>query len=281
MQCNQVSQRDLFLAKIQRWYARKLWAQALSVQVVSLLVILCLSNGLLDTTWVFELKQSGLPLDSLAFWLLVHLLLVNLMTKLIEMPIWWRWIQVGFPLAVAVMQVIQIPTSVYLIGFVFTLVLYWSVHTTRVPFYPSFPATWRAMLYVCDQHAAEQSLRVLDIGSGLGDVALFLAKHRLQDDVAGIEIAPLPWGISWLRAKLGGSAASFHLGDYRLLDFSQRDVILAYLSPAVMTDVWQKVQHEMHPGSLFVSSEFPVEGVTPTRTLFPSPQSPVLYVYTV
>lgn len=281
MQYNQISLRGALRERIQRWYARKLWAQALSVQVISVLMILCLSNLLLDTTWAFELKQSGMPVDSLAFWLLLHLLQVNLMTKLIEMPIWWRWIQVGFPVAVVVMQVVQIPTYVYLFGFLLTLVLYWSVHTTRVPFYPSFPATWRAMLYVCDQHAAEQTLRVLDIGSGLGDVALFLAKHRLQDDVSGIEIAPLPWGISWLRAKLGGSAASFQLGDYRSLDFSQLDVVLAYLSPAVMTDVWQKVQDEMRPGCLFVSSEFPVEGVTPTRTLFPSADSPILYVYTV
>jgi SAM-dependent methyltransferase len=177
------------------------------------------------------------------------------------------------------MQFIEVPTLVYQIGFMLTLVLYWSVHNTRVPFYPSFPATWRAMLHVCDHHAEVQTLRVLDIGSGLGDVAMYLARHRLQDHVSGIEIAPLPWLISWLRAKLGGSAASFQLGDYRKLDFSQLDVVFAYLSPAVMMDVWLKVEQEMLPGSLFVSSEFAVPGITPTHTVFPSQHSPVLYVY--
>lgn len=265
--------------KLKHWFASKLWAQALAIQCLSLLLIACVTPVVIGSPLAFELRSMGFPVHSFFFWLAVHLLLVSVMAKVIAMPVWWGWIHILFPLAVICMLQLQIPTGVYLTGFVITLVLYWSVHNTRVPFYPSFPMTWHAMLYLCDQHAREQTLRVLDIGSGLGDVSMFLAKHRLQDHVFGIEIAPLPWLISWVRAKLSGSAASFTRGDYRQLDFSEYDVIFAYLSPAVMSDVWQKVAQEMRPGSLFVSSEFAVTGVTPSRTVFPANTSPALYVY--
>lgn len=274
------------LQRLQHWYAqrgwhRKLWLQALTIQLFSVLLIRGVTPAVINSTLAFEFSQLGLPVQSPVFWLAVHLVIVSVLARAISMPVWWRWIHIIFPLAVLCMQQVHIPAGVYLSGFILTLVLYWSVHNTRVPFYPSFPATWRAMLHLCDQHAGAHTLRVLDIGSGLGDVAMFLAKERLQDHVAGIEIAPLPWLLSWLRSTLGGSAASFSLGDYRQLDFAELDVIFAYLSPAVMTDVWCKVQQEMRPGSLFVSSEFPVEGVTPSRTIFPTQHSPALYVYSL
>lgn len=275
----QVDNTHPSMTQLKRWFARKLWAQALTIQVLSLWMLACVAPTVLDSTWAFELGRIGIPVETMLFWMVLHLLLVSLMAKVIEMPTWWRWIHVLFPPAVLVMMQVHLPAGLYLAGFIMTLVLYWSVHNTRVPFYPSFPATWRAMLYVCDQHAAERTMRVLDIGSGLGDVAMYLAKHRLQDHVSGIEIAPLPWLVSWLRAKLGASAARFQLGDYRQLDFAQLDVVFAYLSPAVMMDVWQKVAQEMQPGSLFVSSEFPVPGIAPSRTLFIGKHSPVIYVY--
>lgn len=267
------------LRGIQRWFPRQLWLQALTIQLMSVLLIASVTPAVISSTFAFELRQLGVPVHLFVFWLVVHLLLVSVLAKALAMPIWWRWIHVLFPVTVVLMLQWQLPAGIYLAGFVLTLVLYWSVHKTRVPFYPSFPATWQAVLQVCDQHAAEKTLRVLDIGSGLGDMAFYLARHRLQDHVSGIEIAPLPWLVSWVRAQWSRSAASMLLGDYRKLDFSHLDVIFAYLSPAVMTDVWQKVQREMPAGSLFVSSEFPVPGVVPMRTLQPAQHGPALYIY--
>ncbi|MFD1121257.1 class I SAM-dependent methyltransferase [Methylophilus flavus] len=259
----------------------KLWCQALLIQCLSLLLIAGVAPGVINSVFAFELRSVGLSLDSIWFWLIPHAILVSVMAWAARMPVWWRWIHVIFPLAVITMQQIALPAIVYLAGFVITLALYWSVHNTRVPFYPSFPATWRAMHNILDQHAGEQPLRVLDIGSGLGDVSLFLSRQRAQDQIDGIEIAPLPWLVSVLHATFSRSRAKFTLGDYRQTDFAQLDVVFAYLSPAVMADVWQKVHQEMRPGSLFISSEFPVADVTAARIIYPSPNSPALYVYTL
>ncbi len=264
---------------LQRFLPQKPWTQALFIQLSSVLLIACVSPAVINSVFVFELRSLGLHLEQGLFWLCVHLAIVSLLAKAFAMPVWWRWIHVIFPLAVTLMQTLALPASVYLGGFVITIALYWSVHKTRVPFYPSFPATWRAMHHLLEQMAGDQSLRVLDIGSGLGDVSLFLAKQRPHDQLSGIEIAPLPWLISYLRATFSGAPVTFTLGDYHQLDFATQDVVFAYLSPAVMMDVWHKVCREMPAGSRFISSEFPVPGVTAEHIIYPGAHAPTLYVY--
>lgn len=267
------------LAWIQRLLPKKLWAQALLIQCVSILLMTGLAPNVINSVFAFELRSLGIRMDTIWFWLIPHILLTAIMAQAAKMPVWWRWIQVIFPVAVVVMQQVALPAGVYFAGFIITLALYWSVHNTRVPFYPSFPSTWRAMHRILEQHGDDNSLKVLDIGSGIGDIAMFLAKQRVHDEVSGIEIAPLPWAISAVRALFSGTSVKFTLGDYRQLDFSELDVVFAYLSPAVMNDVWIKVQVEMRPGSLFISSEFPVIDISANRIIYPAPNSPALYIY--
>ncbi|MDP3440867.1 MAG: class I SAM-dependent methyltransferase, partial [Azonexus sp.] len=50
----------------------------------------------------------------------------------------------------------------------------------------------------------------------------------------------------------------------RLDDF---DVVYAFLSPAPMPRLWEKIQAEMKPGSLFISNSFPVPGVVPSHII--------------
>lgn len=266
---------------MQRLLPKKLWCQALLIQCVSMLLLTSLAPSVINSVFAFELRSIGLPLGAVWVWLLAHICLVSVLAKLADMPVWWRWIHVIFPVAVLFMQQVALPASVYFAGFIITLALYWSVYNTRVPFYPSFPSTWRAMHRILEQHADDQSLKVLDIGSGIGDIAMFLARQRIHDEVSGIEIAPLPWAISALRAIFSGTSVKFTLGDYRQLDFASLDVVFAYLSPAVMAPVWQKVQQEMRPGSLFVSSEFPVPDVNATRIIYPAVNAPALYIYQI
>lgn len=268
-------------AWMQRLLPKKLWCQALLIQCISMLLLTSLAPSVINSVFAFELRSIGVPLGSIWVWLLAHIGLVSVLAKLAEMPVWWRWIHIVFPVAVLSMQQVALPPIVYFAGFVITLALYWSVYNTRVPFYPSFPSTWRAMHRILEQHADDHSLKVLDIGSGIGDIAMFLAKQRIHDEVSGIEIAPLPWAISAVRAIFSGTSVKFTLGDYRHLDFASLDVVFAYLSPAVMSPVWQKVQQEMRPGSLFVSLEFPVPEVNASRIIYPAVNSPALYIYQI
>lgn len=197
-----------------------------------------------------------------------------------RMPMWWIPIQLVFPVALLAALGMQLPPIVFLLGFVFLLALYWSTFRTQVPFYPSGRAVWRtvlAQLPASTGSGAAPSLRFIDIGSGLGGLVLSLAAARADGRFSGIEVAPLPWLISRLRAGLSGSSARFVRGDYEALDFSEYDVIFAYLSPAAMPALWQKVQREMRPGTLLLSYEFLIPDQAPQITVLPDPQGPNLY----
>ena len=128
---------------------------------------------------------------------------------------------------------------------------------------------------------SEKPIRMIDIGSGLGDMSMYISMVRPNGLIEGIEIAPLPWLISVVRSKLKRSAAIFKMGDYRELDFANYDVIFAYLSPAAMPALWQKATAEMQHGSLLLSYEFEILGVLPTQVIENGSDSKKLYVWKI
>ncbi|TFW17617.1 class I SAM-dependent methyltransferase, partial [Duganella callida] len=117
------------------------------------------------------------------------------------------------------------------------------------------------------------------IGSGLGGLVLYLARVRPDADVSGIELAPLPFVYSWLRARLGRSRARFLRGDYERLDFSCYDLVFAYLSPAAMSQLCRKAMAEMRPGTMLVSYEFIIEERSPDRIIHATKQGVPLYIW--
>lgn len=194
------------------------------------------------------------------------------------MPLWWLIIQFLFPVAVLLALSLHLPPVVFLGAFVFLLALYWTTFQTQVPFYPSSPEIWDAVADLLPPH---QPIKFIDIGSGLGGLILNLDKRRSDSDFIGIELAPLPWLISWMRACIGRRRCRFLRGNYNQLNFSHYDVVFAYLSPAVMTAVWGKAQAEMRPGTLLISYEFPVADRNPDNIIRPSVQGAELYCWTM
>jgi SAM-dependent methyltransferase len=128
---------------------------------------------------------------------------------------------------------------------------------------------------------AGRPIRFIDIGSGFGGLVMHLAAQRPESSFQGIELAPLPWLASRVRAAVAGSRAHFFRGDYARLDFADYDVIFAYLSPAAMPALWDKACHEMRPGTLLLSYEFPIPGVQPSLTIEPGELGPLLYGWEV
>ncbi|MDB5747620.1 MAG: Methylase [Massilia sp.] len=189
---------------------------------------------------------------------------------------WWFAIGGLFPLALLGASTLDLPPGLFLGVFLFMLVLYWSTFRTQVPYYPSGKTAWTV---VAAQLQQGRPVRVIDIGSGLGGLVLDLARRRPEAQVTGIELAPLPWLASWLRARATGSRARFILGDYEKLDFGSFDAVFAYLSPAAMSALWQKARREMRPGSMLMSYEFGVEGQPPALSLCLHDGSRTLYIW--
>lgn len=239
--------------------------QALAIQAVAAVLTLALNY------WLSRSADHPLTLGHAA---VVQGTLAALLTAWRGLARWWLAIQLLFPMALLFMFALNLPPAIHLVVFLFLLMLYWSTFRTQVPFYPSGPAVWNAVL---DLLPASRPLRVIDIGSGLGGLVLTLSARRPDCSFTGIELAPLPWMISRVRGIATGSRARFVRGDYDALDFAGFDVVFAYLSPAAMPALWQKVQREMRPGTLMLSYEFLIDDQPPDITVLPNPQGAVLY----
>ena len=189
---------------------------------------------------------------------------------------WWWIIQFLFPILLIVGLALQLPPVLFLAAFLIFLVLYWSTFRTQVPYYPSRLPVWRAVETVLPER---EGLCFIDIGCGFGGLVLHLARRRLSGRFSGIEIAPLPWAIARLRARMAGGAAQFLRGDYRSLNLADYDVVFAYLSPVAMPDLWEKARAEMRPGSLLLSYEFPIIDVPADEIVSPQDDGPELHVW--
>jgi SAM-dependent methyltransferase len=223
---------------------------------------------------VYLLATAGVPMSYLAVALVQGLVAAGLSWWRGLAP-WWRAIQLLFPLGLFGASQLAIPPLAYLAIFLFLLLLYWSTYRTQVPYYPSSRRVWEA---VAQSLPPKEEVRVIDIGSGLGGLVLHLAA-RPGVEALGIELAPLPWLVSRLRARLAGSRARFLRGDYNALNFGDFDLVFAYLSPAAMDALWRKAAREMRPGSLLLSYEFGIDDRLPHRTVYPTEGGPALHIW--
>ncbi len=190
---------------------------------------------------------------------------------------WWRYIHLLFPLSIWAALLLDIPATYFFFGFIVFGGLFWSVFLTQVPFYPSKPEVWHAVA----QLLPGQKIRILEIGSGLGNFGIHVAKFRPESQVEGIEIAPLPYLFSICQAWIRKSRAQFRLGSYEHVDFGQYELIFAYLSPAAMPALWQKAQAEMKEQSLLVSHEFPVPNQIENQKIDFNRDNKSCYVYQI
>ena len=72
--------------------------------------------------------------------------------------------------------------------------------------------------------------------------------------------------VGWLRAR-GVPNIRWRMDNLWATRLEEFDVVYAFLSPAPMPELWVKIQHEMKPGSLFVSNSFPVPDIEPENVL--------------
>ena len=224
---------------------------------------------------VFLLARAGMPPGAEGAALLPGGL-ACVLARWRRMAVWWLAIELVFPLTVVQALALDINPLVFLGAFMFLLLLFWSTFRTQVPYYPSGPRVWDEVARLLPQ---ERPVCAIDIGSGLGGLVLELARRRPDSTFVGIELAPLPWLVSRLRAQFSGSSARFVRGDYEHLDFANYDAVFAYLSPAAMSALWQKAAREMRPGAILLSYEFMISEKAPDVSIVPTGRGPALYVW--
>ncbi|MFH1818121.1 MAG: class I SAM-dependent methyltransferase [Pseudomonadota bacterium] len=222
------------------------------------LVIQC--TALLAAVFLNHLLQISFSYQA-ALWQLAFAQggIAALLSRTWRQPAWWPPLHLGFLPAVLLARQTDLPAWIYLSLFVLLVLFYWSTFRTRVPLYLSGRAAWQPLASLLPQ----TPFSFIDLGSGLGGVPFYLEAKFPHGHFYGTEIAPAPWLISRVRARLKGSRVNFMRDDYARLDLSRFDVVFAFLSPAAMPGLWQQVQGQMRPGTLFISLAFPVQGRPP------------------
>ena len=197
-------------------------------------------------------------------WALLQGAAAAMLGRRLRMETWWIPIHAMFVPGLVWMLAFELPPEYALVLFCLFGSVFWRVSQNRVPLFLSSPAAAQAVAKLLP---VNRKFSFLDLGCGLGGVLAYLERARPRGAYHGVEVAPVPFLICWLRATMTRRKIRISWEDFRRLDLGRYDVVYAYLSPAVMGGLWEKASREMRPGSMLVSNSFEIPGVQPAFTL--------------
>ena len=242
----------------------------LSLQFAAVIAVLSLA-------WpYFGLRDEALPWPDTA---LAMGAIAFLLARITRQPIWWQLIHASFaPLAWAV-SLLEIPPGWFLLTFLALLLVFRGAATGQIPLYLTNAATTRALAELLQER--NNSGHFSDLGAGIGSTVVPLARALPNWQFSGVENAPASWWIGRLRTRKLTNT-TWLLSDFWQTPLGNYDVAYAFLSPAPMPSLWTKIEHEMKPGSLFISNSFPVPDVDPDEIFeLDDPRQTRLYCYRV
>ena len=174
---------------------------------------------------------------------------------------WWIGIHLVFSPALLGALRLDLPPGVPLAVLAGLTFVFWPTFRGEVPLFLSSRAAADALLGMLPQRPG---LQIIDLGAGTGGLLRRLAQARPEAYFTGIEHAPLPYLAARLNAR-GLANLAIRRGDLWRQPLGDQDVVYVFLSPRVMRRLWEKARSEMRPGTLLVSSSFPVPDVAPER----------------
>ncbi|UJP05262.1 MAG: class I SAM-dependent methyltransferase [Nitrosomonas sp.] len=208
------------------------------------------------------INQTEIAL-SLFGWSIVQGCLAGICSYALRMPAWWIPIQITFAPLVILTLALDISPMLFLVAFIGLLLVYGKSFKTQVPLYLSSKQVNQALITLLPKN---RQFSFVDLGSGCGGLLASLSSKRKNGLFHGIESAPIPCLISKLRSIIN-PGYRIRWGDFWSQDFSQYDIVYAYLSPVPMESLWEKVRNEMRPGSLLISNTFAIPGIKPDKSI--------------
>lgn len=197
--------------------------------------------------------------------------------RFVNLPTAWQVINCVIPAATLASLALEIPGFIYLVPLVIMALIYAPTLLTRVPYYPTQRQAYALLLA---ELPTDRPFRFLDIGSGFGDLLIFLSKQRPNGTFVGIELGPLPWLVARVKSALSADRNTAMLcRDMWRFDVSDFDYVYTFLSPAAMERVWTKVSNEMRPGSSFITNSFPVPAPASEELAIRDERQSKLYIH--
>lgn len=250
------SQNNVLLVSLRAWSEWPPAALALCLQAAAFGAVLLIVSPLAGIAG-FDLSVP---------WLVVGTgVLAAILSRRAGLAPWWWAMQLLFAPALALSLSLQLQPYWFLAAFLLSASVYWNSYRTQVPLYLSSRLVRQEVAKLLP---AKTGFSFIDLGSGLGGMLAHLAAARPDGNFHGVEAAPLPFLLSWLRIKARGRRnCSVAWGDLWSDDLANYDVVFAYLSPVPMPALWRKARAEMRPGTLFISNSFVVTEAEAAQTI--------------
>lgn len=174
----------------------------------------------------------------------------------LRLPTPWKILNIALPTAALASLSTAVPSWIFLVPLLALAAVYAPALWTRVPYYPTSRASYALILA---ELPTDRPFTFVDIGCGFGDLLTFLSRHRPHGVFLGIEVGVLPWCIGKLKSLMSPHKnLSIRFQNMYSLDLKTFDYVYTFLSPAAMDSIWNKVDKEMKPGSVFITNSFPV-----------------------
>jgi SAM-dependent methyltransferase len=130
---------------------------------------------------------------------------------------------------------------------------------------PSVPARRKTIRQAMQLAQVQPGEIVYDLGAGDGR-ALVIAAREFGARAIGIEIEPVHCAVAWLTVLLCGVIRRVSIRRENLLhaDYRDADVVMLYLTPALVERVRPHLERQLRPGARVVSLSFDFEGWQPS-----------------
>lgn len=129
---------------------------------------------------------------------------------------------------------------------------------TGVPTVVSFPSAQKKIVDILKAKIPNNSssYRIVDLGSGGGQLCRRIASAYPKAEVLGIEISFLPWLRSFLVQKLMGPAnLQYKRIDFWHFDCSNIDVVVLFLTGNILDRMGKKLHQELKPGTYVIAND--------------------------
>lgn len=190
--------------------------------------------------------------------LIAWCLIPYLLSKFLSYPTAWKLLNLFLPIGIFIASEVE---QAYFFGFLllFTIVIYLPTFWTRVPYYPTHSDLYDVVL---SKLPTDKPFTFIDLGCGFGDLLMYIANHRPNGKLEGVEIGVLPFLVAYIRS-LGKKNISIKLKSIWSISLKPFDFVYAFLAPPPMKELFEKCKKEMPSDSMLLVNCFPVPGIEP------------------